>query len=587
MYQIRFAILIALRISSASYVFCQGEYQDPQRIIGRQLEPLIKARYGQEYEVGHNVFDYLIANSRNDKITDPYGTLRGCVLFSAFKLDESDSMIIGMYRNGSIVWDNFPGSKAHGTNNVLYSSDVNDDGEVDILIPEFDRFLMTREGSGISYLWIISWNGSRGKFINDIHNITGKSTVVTVDDVFDLFDTDGDGVMEIRGLISDVWQKYFPNLNSTTLPNITYGWNGSLYGFWPNVTQVPEDEPLPANRFHATVSCRVEKSNNNFNYLYTVGNHPASKQKIEWIGIEGIEDPSGHYAPSPWTSGTSVIGGRRFSVEFEKARSMIKPGQTLSGFITQSVALPTIAKYYLQGYSGTVCCNTQEQARHNILTNSVRGCTLGTRDTLITFGTLEWCDTLTSYTTQSRSLGWITTQATADKYLAYFNSAQSSLQQSNVASARTTLQQILNSVNVDSSSTLSSEAYALLRYNTEYLLTTLPAAPPAPVSVLALLDTLVAQKHRALAAGWMGDGGFVKELDNHLENAKKHLVKLDSSKCREEVEKVQEKLKKEYEKTLDDTKKNKPRDKRFVTAEAWSLLTPTLEQIIALLPKKK
>ena len=48
------------------------------------------------------------------------------------------------------------------------------------------------------------------------------------------------------------------------------------------------------------------------------------------------------------------------------------------------------------------------------------------------------------------------------------------MQQNNIAGARNTLNNVLNNVNLDSSSNLTSEAYALIRYNTEYLLTKLP-----------------------------------------------------------------------------------------------------------------
>jgi hypothetical protein len=88
-----------------------------------------------------------------------------------------------------------------------------------------------------------------------------------------------------------------------------------------------------------------------------------------------------------------------------------------------------------------------------------------------------WCDTLTSYTTQSRTLGWIKDQTTANKYLDYFKSAKTSLQQNNIASTRAKLQQILQDVNIDSTNLLTSEAYALIRYNTEYLLAELPIPP--------------------------------------------------------------------------------------------------------------
>ena len=95
----------------------------------------------------------------------------------------------------------------------------------------------------------------------------------------------------------------------------------------------------------------------------------------------------------------------------------------------------------------------------------------------ISFVSTIWCDTLSSYTTQSYTLGWVANQATANKYLGYFSSAKTQLQSNNIAGARSTLQTVLTNANVDSTSNLTSEAYALIYYNTQYLLAQLPLPP--------------------------------------------------------------------------------------------------------------
>jgi hypothetical protein len=59
---------------------------------------------------------------------------------------------------------------------------------------------------------------------------------------------------------------------------------------------------------------------------------------------------------------------------------------------------------------------------------------------------------------------------TAVKYLGYFSTAKIKIQQNDTATAKATLQQVLSDVNVDSTSHITSEAYALLRFNTEYLI---------------------------------------------------------------------------------------------------------------------
>jgi hypothetical protein len=246
-----------------------------------------------------------------------------------------------------------------------------------------------------------------------------------------------------------------------------------------------------------------------------------------------------------------------------------------------STGLPSVAQYYVQGLTAGTPVVSDEEKRNDILNNSVVGYTLGVLGTAPLPVTPEFLDTLTSFTTQSRSLGWITSQATAEKYLSYFTDAKTKLEQSDTAAARASLQLVLRDVEIDSSSALTTEAYALLRYNTEYLLNQLPV--PQEVSI----DDLIALKHESESKGWIGDGNFVKELDNSLDNAKKHLARGDSVNCAKELKKFQEKVKREYDKTVEDQKKHKPRDKRFVTEKGYRSLTEGAQKIIDRLPKKK
>jgi len=96
----------------------------------------------------------------------------------------------------------------------------------------------------------------------------------------------------------------------------------------------------------------------------------------------------------------------------------------------------------------------------------------------------------------------------------------------------------------------------------------------------AFLDTLIALKHQAFARSQLGDANFVKELDNSLENAKKHLAKEDSLNCAKELVVFQNRVKSGYD------KKSTPGSKRFVTEEAYKQLYFNAQYIIDRLPKK-
>ncbi|MBI1807829.1 MAG: right-handed parallel beta-helix repeat-containing protein [Ignavibacteria bacterium] len=422
--------------------------------------------------------DSLIANSLSDEITDPYGTLAGCVLFSAWHSRQSDdSIVTGMYKNSQIVWDDYPGTKAGFASALLTTKDINNDGEVDILEAETDFTRNTRESS-ISYLWILSWNGTIGRLINDIDSVTHQSTLVSTDGWYDLVDINRDGIMEIRGEI-DHWQKDFPNLNPPTLPSITYSWNGSKYGFFASAHQINENEFYPADLMGVSMHSNVVKNNNNYIYNYSIANQPTSKQSIENIYIGGLRDTSSNYAPAGWhASSSSYVGGRYFYNSTYQLRGTISPGQSLSGFGTVSISPPAIVKYHVQGYRWYGQTATDEEHRNDILTNSVSGYTLGTTDTTQPFVPLNFLDTLKGYITQSRSLGWIGDQQTADKYAALFDSGKAQLQRNDNRTARATLDSVMANSTRDSSTVLTSEAYALIFFNAQYLLSQLPVPPP-------------------------------------------------------------------------------------------------------------
>jgi hypothetical protein len=462
-------LLVVFSIELDAQIPQERKY-DPNKIVKQALINAVTSKYGAGYKVSYHIMDSLIAHSRSRKILDPYRQLNGCVLFSAWRnsQEEEDSIVTGIYKGGQIIWNDYPGTKAGFGGRLLTTQDINNDGEVDILQAESDFDLMTREGSGISYLWILSWNGTRGKMINNIDPATHQSTIVSMDEDYELIDANRDGVLVIRGTIDSIWQEYFPNHQSTTLPKITYGWNGTEFGFWPTVRQIPESEFLPANNLEVTAQCKVSKSGNNYVYDYSWTNKSISKQGAQDIYVGGLDDTSSNYAPSGWdASSSSYIGGRFFCNAFVDYDHTIRPGQTLAGFGTVSTVYPKIVRYYVQGLRTSAPTASDEEYRNDILTNSATGYTLGTSDTTQPFVPLTFLDTLASYTTQSHSLGWIKDQTTADKYLSYFSSARARIVQRDSVGARAVLEQVLH--DIDSTTNLTSEAYALLKYNTEYL----------------------------------------------------------------------------------------------------------------------
>ena len=120
-------------------------------------------------------------------------------------------------------------------------------------------------------------------------------------------------------------------------------------------------------------------------------------------------------------------------------------------------------------------------------------------------------DELLNYNEESLDLNWIKNENTFNKYTNLLNTAKTALEQNQISQARTALQSIIQEVDIDSTSNITSEAYALLRYNTEYLLENLPEEP-APNLKINLLNS----NGESLIGGALKyyDGNWIDGIDN-------------------------------------------------------------------------
>ncbi len=574
------ALAVAVLLSTANAVFAQEP--DP---LYAQVKAQFNARFGsrRKLDVFVNV-DSCLGRPRgifnNYRIEDPYGTLAHCIIFTGDGVFQDGDMppgFIGVYKEGQFLWfsDTLIEGYAISFNWMVAATDLNNDGKVEIIVG-------TSGGSRheLEYLWIVSWDGRSGVIINDSEGDEAYgyvSKIASLRDLFEFHDLNGDSIKEIIG-------QWYLNDKTEETGRVIYSWNGQKYGKWSGGPQFPPSGYLPRNNLTATVKAKVVRVPGVYRYQYVVENNPTSQQEINEVLVAARTDSIRNgVGPERWDFFVHPRPRVDWSLPpFQK--QFIPPGGSDSRFSYESTGLPAPVSCYVRGRNETL----QETPPYNeenwyadVVGNSYVTTSVGAADPPSPFVPIVFLDTLALYTTQSRSLGWITSQAVADKYLGYFTSAKTQLQQNNAARARATLQSVLLDVDVDSSSAITSEAYALLRYNTEYLVSKLP------VEQQITIDDLIAQKHQAYTKGWIGDEHFVKELDNGLENAKKHLAKGDSVNCAKELAKFQEKIQKEYEKTADDQKKKKPRDKRFVTQEGFKLLTGNAQAIIDRLPRKK
>ncbi len=283
--------------------------------------------------------------------------------------------------------------------------------------------------------------------------------------------------------------------------------------------------PWYKSRVAAHVTSIVASHDTSFEYRYVIQNLPSSPENLESLWIEAGDLPTrnggtlkNYVGPSArhWSASTSGVSAFpqdtttktliKWTVSDSTASiddldapapSSLRPGESIVVSV-QSRGLPSIKRFWVRGWVMPISVEQTDSLyalgyKDNDIfkpwyEQRVQGKTISPLVPQKPYVALPFLDTVTAYVMQSRAADWIKSQVIADKYFGYFSSAKTSLQQNNTNAARATLGQVLNDVNADSTSNLTSEAYALIRYNTEYLLTQLPTNP-APGLAVGLINS--------------------------------------------------------------------------------------------------
>jgi hypothetical protein len=425
----------------------------------------------------------------DERMTNPYNTIDGISIFSCQKGNGNQvSSIIGVLKDGNILWDSGPIISGIILSDIAFCKDINKDSIVGIgFIAESEDF---SEGYNpnkiVDYLWILSWNGITGSFINEVDPITSKSKLIP--GPFRLFDQNGDGVYEISSVFSynDEYSYTIPQYPLQNFPYVTYGWNGDKYGLWPEVYQLSENDYYPAIWIKPEIYCTVMPYDSLFIFDYTVKNLPNSLQEIEKITISNLSiqhiDPINTTQNGILSRPGVIQDSWTFSPELNNYSGLIEPGES-SNYRLRGYGLPCISQVYIQGKTPLELTReiSIESSLERIKNNSIIRNTIGLTDFPENLDFGDFLDTIKSYIEKSVLIGWISNQTTANKYDSLFNLAKTQLQQNNNNAAISTLQTVLQQVDIDSTSNLTSEAYALLRYNTEYLIKKIQESTVNPV----------------------------------------------------------------------------------------------------------
>jgi len=222
-----------------------------------------------------------------------------------------------------------------------------------------------------------------------------------------------------------------------------------------------------------SVKAGVERAGEDYQYSYIVSNGESAPQQIRRFMVQLKSTSANSVAPLSWRASRAIrvgiVAATWHSLDSTKD---IFPDTLLSGFQILSTGLPTIVQFYALGRIPLPHGEFIPQpGTADIFSNSAQGRTISPADPPAPFNGLTFLDTITSYISESRTLGWITNDPTANKYKRLIDTARFHLQANNRGVTKAKLDSVLVNVYPDSAAGLiTSEAYALLRFNTEYVL---------------------------------------------------------------------------------------------------------------------
>jgi hypothetical protein len=286
-----------------------------------------------------------------------------------------------------------------------------------------------------------------------------------------------------------------PAVYAQTEPSVTFNPNTGNYiiryqGLDGNLVETFFE---PATKIEPGIVATVLVESGSYRYHYIVRNGSSSQQRLLnfsirlFSTIDSITRPNQKWRTGLYSSPVAVYWSNtlRDPSGLYTLFDGVAPDSAVSGFSFKSSGLPAIVTANFRGNAPLSIVFPDEppgeiaallRPLRQFPANTVQSNTVGPKEPPTPFSVTAFLDSLISYTNQSLAFGWIANQLTADKYTNLFSTARSQLESTDTTGARVTLTSALANVTVDSAAVLlTSEAYALLRFNTEYLLDQLPS----------------------------------------------------------------------------------------------------------------
>jgi hypothetical protein len=245
----------------------------------------------------------------------------------------------------------------------------------------------------------------------------------------------------------------------------------------------------PTTKIEPEVRCSVtfDETSRSFTYFYSVKNEETSRQDLLEFTVG-----YGKQTAALGADGTMWFGGQQYEPGADRllnswswlaagpGTSPIKPGSSVEGFRLISSAAPGVSVAYFAGkrsiFAEFVGGLSNQILQRTLDELDVFPAGRVIRKTVAPIAPeagltpTDLLDTLTSYKHQALTLGWITNQGIANSLDQKLENARKQLDRGNNKAAKNVLQAFVNEVEAQKDKHLTSEAYALLKFNAEYLL---------------------------------------------------------------------------------------------------------------------
>lgn len=234
--------------------------------------------------------------------------------------------------------------------------------------------------------------------------------------------------------------------------------------------------------FELDISRPPSSANLDTTGLHFKGTFMEGHFRRRYVGLSNTIVPVGLPSlPRFWLGGFT----NNLTLSISNDTIFVGPGQSVDSLLLMSRGLPGIRKFtarpdfnifeFFPSYDDTTSTMTQTQMDSILYAVNFYGVTIGPTAPPANFIPLAFLDTLISYKHQAFTLGWIKNQGIVTSLDAKLDNTKAQLQRNNITSARNILQSFLNEVEAlnKKGDQITSEAYALLKFNAEYLLSKL------------------------------------------------------------------------------------------------------------------